>query len=219
MADKLPEVLARLADPSPSIRSGAVNQIMALIRPGGPEHLIEALHKQLAQETVPIIAASIRRAIASATEDHSAGVGGALDSGGAARESQAEALLHELSGMIRHELSPAIGAIRYTAALAIDDFESSEVSAAIEALLRRLDGLVSLARAQALPRSEKASLGVLLEKSVPSDAPRSLLTLEATEDADDDSIETDVGLFTLLMANVFQNAIDAAAALSEQDAR
>jgi len=127
------------------------------------------------------------------------------------------AILQELGGIIRHELGPPIGWIRYAATSEISDYESSETKSHIEALRRRVDGLASLAAAHRLPQRVRMSLGELLEESVPADVSPGLFSMDIPDDIDD-GIETDPGLFTVLLSNAMQNAVDAGREPDETEA-
>lgn len=117
-------------------------------------------------------------------------------------------VLDDLSGIIRHEMQPAIGWIRHAAKKEIVDFESSATNTAIEALLRRVNGLSELAAAHRIPAREIVSLGEILSKCISPEYPSSIFTLDPTDQPSDD-ILTDSGLMSLILINAVQNAADA----------
>lgn len=117
-------------------------------------------------------------------------------------------LLDDLSGIIRHEMQPAIGWIRHAAKKEIPDFEASATNTATEALLRRVRGLSDLAAAHRLPSRESVSLSEIVSKCISTEYPASMFSLDSVDQPSDD-ILTDPGLLTLVLANAVQNAADA----------
>lgn len=124
-------------------------------------------------------------------------------------------VLQDLGGIVRHELQPAIGWLRFGAHAEIPDFETSETHKLIEALRRRVDGVVALAEAHRLPVFQPTSLGELLAACVPPDVPKNLFSIETGDELD--VVYTDRGLFTLIVANAFQNAVDAVLGMPKGD--
>lgn len=117
-------------------------------------------------------------------------------------------VLQDLGSIIRHELLPAIGWLRFAADGEIEEFGTSETNNMIQALRRRIDGVVALAEAQRLPVMTSSSLSELLAACVPPNVPVGLFSFAEVEDGED-LIETDPGLFMLIGANALQNAVDA----------
>lgn len=117
----------------------------------------------------------------------------------------------ELARLIRHELSPPIGWIRKAANLEISEFSRSRTGDAVNRLDRRIDALVSLIREGSALDLAPYDLEQTLRDcwpdmtGVPSAfSPSSELGGGRTE------ITTDLGLLEILLANIYQNAIDAA---------
>lgn len=194
------EVFQALASRLPSDRMTAATWLAehpprASLRP--------ALTAAASHEGVPRIRAVLQQALKVAAKP----VG---DSPKDARDpdSVPAAVLADLSSLIRHEMQPAVGWVRYAAHGEIPNFESSATNAAINGLRRRVAGLVQLADAHRLPNRESTSLVELLRWSVPKDEHEDLFVFEAPQGLDD-SIDTDVGLFVLLVGAAMQNAADA----------
>ncbi|MCR8897886.1 GHKL domain-containing protein [Gordonia sp. GONU] len=119
----------------------------------------------------------------------------------------------DLAALIRHELSPAVGWIRLAADEEITSFADSKTNDAVKKLQRRIDGLVALIKSNEDLNLRRVHISGLLFDNWPD-----TLTAPAIEPADgckDIEIETDEGLFGLLLSNVFQNAIDASFSVSE----
>lgn len=113
----------------------------------------------------------------------------------------------DIASLIRHELAPAVGWIRLAADSEISSFGQSKTNGAVRKLQRRIDGLVAIIKSSEELNLKRFSLPhVLLENwpdahSDPAISPR----------PDEKSIDivTDEGLFSVLISNVFQNALDA----------
>lgn len=127
---------------------------------------------------------------------------------GVSLEQQIAEVLDELSGIIRHEMQPAIGWVRFAANKELPDFEASGTNRAIEALRRRVDGLSALAAAHRIPARKVVSLGELLSACLSMEYPSSMFTVDQHDQPFDD-ILTDPGLLSLILTNVIQNAADA----------
>ncbi|MBF9316380.1 GHKL domain-containing protein [Mycobacteroides chelonae] len=127
--------------------------------------------------------------------------------------SEIAVILNELSGIIRHEMQPAIGWVRYSASRELSDFESSATNRAIEALRKRVDGLSSLAAAHRLPTKQIVSLSEAISESLSDEYPSSMFKVES--DYSNDEIYTDPGLLSLILNNAIHNAIEASHGLNE----
>ncbi|WP_173024309.1 GHKL domain-containing protein [Microbacterium oryzae] len=120
-------------------------------------------------------------------------------------------ILDALSGLIRHETEPIIGWIRRSAAREIgDQYEASETFRNIDLLRRRLLGLETLAAAHRLPRYSRASLLTLIVDCQPQGFPDQVVDADR---GDDDSIDTDPGLFSIIVGNALLNAQEASSGL------
>lgn len=177
-----------------------------------PEHeriLVEALSR----ESVPRIRGVLALALNSI---RAASSKGRLDKVPAQSqpESYVANTLNDLAGMIRHEMQPAIGWVRLAAQREISDFQGSATNRAMEALRRRVDGLVNLAAAQRLPTRKIVSLTESVTGCLSDEYPSSMFKLE-TSDQPSDDISTDPGLLSLILTNALQNAADAARDLPE----
>lgn len=113
----------------------------------------------------------------------------------------------DVAALVRHELSPAVGWIKLAADAEIDGgFAGSRTEDAVRRLQLRIDGLVNLIKSRTQLTLTKVALPHALTDSWPD--PRSQPTI--TPDAlDPIEIDSDEGLFALLLSNIFQNAIDA----------
>lgn len=115
----------------------------------------------------------------------------------------------DLAALIRHELSPAVGWIRLAADQEISHYSSSQTHDAVRKLQRRIDGLVTLIKSGEDLNLRRFSLTELLQDNWPD--PQHLPVLIAATGPAVVEIETDEGLIALLLSNVYQNALDAAA--------
>lgn len=116
-------------------------------------------------------------------------------------------ILDELSGLIRHETEPIIGWIRRSAAREIgENYEASETFRNIDLLRRRLLGLETLAAAHRLPRYSRLSLLELMIGCQPDGFPEQIFEASSP---DEDSIDTDPGLFSIIVGNALLNAQEA----------
>ncbi|MFE4500708.1 hypothetical protein ACFRFQ_12660 [Rhodococcus sp. NPDC056743] len=113
----------------------------------------------------------------------------------------------DIASLIRHELSPAIGWIRLAADSEISSYPNSKTNEAVRKLQRRIDGLVAMIKSEEELNLRRFSLPHVLIESWPDPHTRPLVSPAATEQAID--IETDEGLFSILISNAYQNAIDA----------
>lgn len=120
-------------------------------------------------------------------------------------------ILDALSGLIRHETEPIIGWIRRSAARDIGPgYQASETFRNIDLLRRRLLGLETLAAAHRLPRYSRASLLALIVDCQPDGFPDEVVEANS---GDDDSIDTDPGLFSIIVGNALLNAQEASTGL------
>lgn len=113
----------------------------------------------------------------------------------------------DIAALVRHELSPAVGWIRLAADSEIESFGISKTNDAVRKLQRRIDGLVAIIKSGEELNLHRFSLPHVLAENWPDTGTALAVTPPAGEDAID--IETDEGLFAMLLSNVFQNAIDA----------
>lgn len=127
---------------------------------------------------------------------------------GATQQPDVAKILNELSGMIRHEMQPAIGWVRLAAHKELPDFQTSATNKAIEALRRRMDGLADLAAAQRLPYRQMVSLTEAVTACISTEYPTTMFKVESS-DQPSDEIHTDPGLLSLILSNALQNAADA----------
>lgn len=197
------ELLEALASRLPSDRMTAAAWLSSHTPPTA---LRPAITAAAAREGVPRIKTVLQQALRTAGRPDASDVGGAESA-----SSVLPSVLSDLASLIQHEMQPAIGWVRYAAHGDIPKFESSNTNSAIEGLRRRVDGLVQLADAHRLPRRTSASLYELLKWSVPKDQHEGLFVFEAPEGVDD-FIDTDAGLFMLIISNAMQNAADAVVA-------
>lgn len=204
------EFLRKLASELPSERMSAVQwAVEENLDPKFRSRLIEAA----AHEGVP----RIRRAIGVALrriddkEAQTQPIENPTD-----RDADTTVILEELSGIIRHEMQPAIGWVRYSANKELADFDFSATNSAIEALRRRVEGLSSLAAAHRLPQRQQVSLSEIVSACISDEYPSSMFALEFPEEPSD-GIFTDPGLLTLILTNAVHNAVDAARELDTSE--
>lgn len=113
----------------------------------------------------------------------------------------------DIAALIRHELSPAIGWIRLAGDKEISEFEKSETDRAVKKLQRRIDGLIALIKQAGELNVQRLCLIDALLECWPDPASRPRMRPDV--DPRRTEISTDSSLFTLLMSNIYQNAIDA----------
>jgi hypothetical protein len=113
----------------------------------------------------------------------------------------------DIAALVRHELSPAVGWIRLAADSEIESFATSKTNEAVRKLQRRIDGLVTIIKSGEDLNLRRLSLPHILVDNWP-DTHTAPTVMPSEEEASID-IETDEGLFSILLSNVFQNAIDA----------
>lgn len=197
------EFLEHLASRLPSDRVLAAQ--WAMENNSEPE-LERVLVEALSREAVP----RIQNAISLALKTCHANPQPHIDPNQGSSNSEAKFadVLNELPGIIRHEMQPAIGWVRLAARKEISDFQTSATNRAIEALRRRIDGLANLAAAHRLPVRQMVSLGEVITGCLSDEYPSSMFKVEGSEKPSDD-IYTDLGLLSLILSNVIQNAADA----------
>lgn len=208
MTAETPRELQGLASKSPSNRATAAGWLVQ-----HPQAITtRALMNALQSETVP----QVRRLLLQVLESRqrptdtsrkdsvaaSRATGTPTPSDDAAVSEQVD-----IAALVRHELAPAIGWIRLAADSEIKSFGTSKTNEAVRKLQRRIDGLVALIKSSEGLNLHRLSLPHALVENWPDTGTPLAVTPSADEDAID--IETDEGLFSMLLSNVFQNAIDA----------
>lgn len=113
----------------------------------------------------------------------------------------------DLAALIYHELSPAIGWIRLAADREIDNFSQSDTNEAVRQLQRRINGLVAIVQTGEKLNIVSRNLPQILKENWPDRETPPIFS--SSMDDDEVEIETDEGLFALLLSNIYQNAIDA----------
>ncbi|MDX6310292.1 MAG: hypothetical protein QOI06_3338 [Nocardioidaceae bacterium] len=114
----------------------------------------------------------------------------------------------DVAALVRHELSPAVGWIKLAADAEISSgFAGSRTDEAVRRLQLRIDGLVNLIKSRTQLTLTKIALPHALMDSWPDPRTHPTVTPDGREDTIE--IDSDEGLFTLLLSNIFQNAIDA----------
>ncbi|WP_163888740.1 GHKL domain-containing protein [Mycolicibacterium hippocampi] len=120
----------------------------------------------------------------------------------------------DVAALIRHELSGPVGWIRLAAADEIPSFATSMTNDAIRKLQRRIDGLVTMIKASEPLKIQRLSLPHVLIENWPYT--RDSVLISPANDASSDDIDTDEGLFALMLSNIFQNAMDAALEVEDE---
>lgn len=197
--------MAALASDLPTERMSAAQQLASEAEPTMAAMILDAISK----ETVPRIRRLLSDAHVMATQEpKTPRTSRPVDS---AADEETTKLLSDLGGLIRHETEPAIGWVRRAAKIEVPDFETSRTNLAIERLRSRIAGLSMLAQAQRPPEWREVSLHEMLTGCIPPDFAPGLLQVETP--GDDDGIETDRHLLTLILSNALQNAVDASEVL------
>jgi signal transduction histidine kinase len=195
------QYLDQLFSQSPNDRARAINWIRR--NPGGISSA--DLMKALQVETIP----RLRRGLNDALRTMKTGP--QLVPVEAARVSndypKQEGNPLDVVGLIRHELSPAVGWIRLAADVEILDFDNSQTNVAVRRLQKRIDGLVALIKQSGSLAISRIVLGEALLYSWPD--PEIAPVLIPEDDQGQLEVETDESLFYLVLANAYQNAIDA----------
>lgn len=195
-----PELIQNLTSPSPSDRARAVNWLKQNPHDIATRDLMRALQV----ETVPRVRKTLDDVLKARQTRPPGGVKAEPSS---VTATEIEPNRVDLAGLIRHELSPAIGWIRLAADKEIPNFGGSETNSAIKKLQRRIDGLVTLIKEADGINSRRICLLDALMESWPEPASRPIFS--PPHDPTDVEIETDDSLFTLLLSNAYQNAIEA----------
>lgn len=112
----------------------------------------------------------------------------------------------DLAMLLQHELSPPIGWTRRAGSKEITNFARSNTNDALVRLERRIDGLVALLKRDQPLSITEIELGESLRASWPDYESEPTFSPASGEPV---VVETDIRLFELVSANVFQNAIDA----------
>lgn len=202
------EVAARLSSHRPSERTRAAQWLLSHATDQDLRLLVDARNS----EAVPAIQRMLAQAISRVQEPSPQATPLRESEGNSYKEFSernrpVEIVLDSLSDLIRHETEPAIGWLRRSAARELgSDFEGSQTYQNIELLRRRLNGLQTLVSAQRMPNWTRRSLSSLIDGARPIDIPETAVAKVA---APSDEIETDVGLFNLILGNAFTNAIEA----------
>lgn len=208
MTAETPQELQGLISPSPSTRAKAAGWLLQ--HPGAIT--TRALMNALQSETVP----QVRSLLLRVQEHRQRAAGSARDDADTDTQTVGVRLSDEelsasdhvdIASMIRHELSPAVGWIRLAADSEIESFGSSKTNDAVRKLQRRIDGLVTIIKSGEELHLGRLSLPHVLTETWPDTG--NVLVVVPTADEQTIEIETDEGLFCILLLNVFQNAIDA----------
>lgn len=193
---------------SPSARLRAAAWIKA-----NPEAVpVRVLMRAMQRESVPQIRQMFNDVLAT-RESRTNAVG--LDSSGEGAQSS-HGSIPELARLIRHELSPPIGWIRKAASHEVAEFQRSATSDAVNRLERRIDALVALIREGSDLDLVECDLERTLRECWP-DMTTDPSFVPAPDLGDRPAlIVTDIGLFEIVLANVYQNAIDASLETDEE---
>ncbi len=202
-----PLELQGLGSPAPTDRARAAGWLVQ-----HPEAITtRALMKALQAETVPQVRRMLLQVLQSrqkSTPPSAANASVASQEAGEQRPSDpAIPARIDIAALIRHELSPAVGWIRLAADSEIESFGSSKTNEAVRKLQRRIDGLVAIIKSGEELNLRRLSLPHVLTENWP-DTHTAPTVMPGPDEASID-IETDEGLFSMLLSNVFQNAIDA----------
>ena len=209
MTSETPIELEGLASPAPSNRAKAAGWLVQ-----HPEAITtRALMNALQRETVPQVRRLLLQVLESRQRptdtsrgDSAARSATTTDTPTASDQAVVSAQV-DIAALVRHELSPAVGWIRLAADSEIDSFGTSKTNDAVRKLQRRIDGLVAIIKSGQELNLHLVSLPHALIEYWPDVGALPTITPSADEDTID--IETDEGLFSMLLSNVFQNAIDA----------
>lgn len=208
MTTEIPSELQGLTSTAPSDRAKAAGWLVR-----HPQTITtRALMNALQNETVP----QVRRLLLQTLESRQGPADASRrDLGAAGQDTDtrasdinvAESEQVDVAALVRHELSPAVGWIRLAAYGEIESFGTSKTNDAVRKLQRRIDGLVAIIKSGEELNLHRFSLPHVLAENWPGTDNAPTVTPSAEEDAID--IETDEGLFAMLLSNIFQNAIDA----------
>jgi hypothetical protein len=195
-----PDLLQNLTSPSPSDRARAANWLKQNPHDIATRDLMRALQV----ETVPRLRDTLNEVLEARQKRPR---GGAVAGHSGVPATNIRSTQIDLAGLIRHELSPAVGWIRLAGDKEIPNFADSETNIAIKKLQGRIDGLVSLIKETDGIRPRRICLLEALIESWPE--PGSRPSFSPSHDPGNVEIETDDSLFTLLLSNAYQNAIEA----------
>lgn len=173
---------------------------------------VRALMRAMQRESVPQIRQMFNDVLA--TRESLTNAVGSDSSGEGTQPSHGS--IPELARLIRHELSPPIGWIRKAANREVTEFQRSATSDAVNRLERRIDALVALIREGSDLDLVECDLERTLRECWP-DMTTEPRFVPAPDLGDRPAlIVTDIGLFEILLANVYQNAIDASLETDEE---
>lgn len=205
MTSSSEDLVAALSSESPSQRAGAAMWLIS-----HPEQIsTRDLMRAMQAETVP----QVRLALVEVLERRQKSSLNQSEGSTSAAQGEQSILsassegTGDIAALIRHELAPAVGWIRLAADAEIEDFASSRTNDSIRRLQLRIDGLVTLIKS----RTELDLRLVDLPRALLDNWPDPNSRPRITPDPRDSSVEinTDESLFSLMIANIFQNAIDA----------
>lgn len=208
MTPESPEELEGLNSSSPSSRAKAVGWLIQHPRAITTRALMNALQ----DETVPQVRRLLlrvqetRQRALDAVDEEPKASSKALGSLTLADQASVSDYV-DIAALVRHELSPAVGWIRLAADSEIESFGSSKTNDAVRKLQRRIDGLVTIIKSSEGLNIRRISLPDILMEAWPDTGSVFQFTPTGEDRAID--IETDESLFSMLLSNVFQNAIDA----------
>lgn len=207
MTADTPHELQGLGSAAPSERARSAGWLVQ-----HPETITtRALMRALQTETVPqvrrlLLQVLSSRQSSSAPRNTSAAAGSRAVGGPAVSDAFVSEQV-DIAALVRHELSPAVGWIRLAADAEIESFSTSKTNEAVRKLQRRIDGLVAIIKSGEQLNLRRLSLPHVILDNWPDTHTTPAVTPNAEEASID--IETDEGLFSILLSNVFQNAIDA----------
>lgn len=205
MRADMPKELRGLQSSAPSDRARAVGWLVLHPHAITTRELMQALQV----ESVPQVRRLLIRVLEmrqTSSADETVAEEGPGDNSSVSND-RATASQVDIAALIRHELSPAVGWIRLAADGEIPNFGVSKTNDAVRKLQRRIDGLVALIKSGEELNVRRIGLPYVLLDNWP-DAHGTPTVDPAVGDGGID-IETDEGLFSVLLQNVFQNAIDA----------
>ena len=204
MSSGTPRELEGLGSTAPSDRARAAGWLVQHPESITTRQLMQALQTETVPQVRRILIQVLdsRKKLAAPSRGNGVVPLSAIGPGDAAVSEQAD-----VGALIRHELAPAVGWIRLAADSEIDSFGSSKTNDAVRKLQRRIDGLVAMIKSGEELNLRRLSLPHVLIDNWPDTHTTPMIMPSADEASID--IETDEGLFAMLLSNVFQNAIDA----------
>ncbi|MBT1545183.1 GHKL domain-containing protein [Curtobacterium aurantiacum] len=161
--------------------------------------------RALQRETITPVRTVLNDVLRLRSESPAPGLSSSSSLGGVEHSALGQA---ELARLIRHELAPPIGWARRAGASEIEDFAASSTSDALDRLDRRIDALVALIRSEGALDMQRSSLQAVLKSlwPIPLDAP--IFAFDGHAESSEVEFDTDLGLFELIIANAYQNALD-----------